>query len=201
MIITFSGIDGSGKTYLSEKLTQLLCKMDIEAFYKKPAYTCNDIVKNFCKNRFGDEYQYFPKLDPTFYINVLLTDWIDFLQSDLMNHQGKILICDRYIVDVLAQGIHYGAQLKAVENLLHYFPTPDYSFYLEIEPECAYNRLTKRAFPPRHHLESLSNLNLLELAYKKIKKEVQWDFISISANDEPEILIDKIKASLKTIKI
>ncbi|MFM7850449.1 MAG: hypothetical protein ACKO96_00685, partial [Flammeovirgaceae bacterium] len=92
MIITFSGIDGSGKTYFAENLARVLKDRGVDAQCKRPAYVSNDVVKNFCRDRFGDPYLYFPNLDATFYINTLLVDWIDFLQTELKNHDGRVLI-------------------------------------------------------------------------------------------------------------
>lgn len=197
MIITFSGIDGSGKTHFAENVSRLLQGEGIDAQCQRPAYRANDIVKFFCKDRFGDPYLYFPKLDPTFYINTLLVDWIDFLQRTLKDHEGKVLICDRYIMDVLAQGIHYNAELKGFDQLIGFFPTPDFSFFLEVEPQQAYDRLSKRKHPAIHHLESLDNLIVLNDAYKQIRNTGPWKFHSISHDTTPEMLAEQLKVKLR----
>lgn len=192
MIITFSGIDGAGKTSLTEQISKKLVKMGYNAEYSRPRYICNDFMKDFCEREFGDRYAYIPNLDQNLYIYGLTIDYLDYLNGKLRNHKGKWLICDRYLYDILAQGIHYNANIEPTLKLMNFFPLPDISFYIDIEPEVAYQRLVKRPFPPIHHLESLDNLIILKKAYEEIKTITSWQPEIIQPGWSVDEILNKI---------
>lgn len=192
MIISFSGIDGAGKSFYSNAITLLLNEKGYKAESTSPEYLVNDIMKDFCENRFGDRYSYIPNLNSTMYVNGLMLDWIDLLEKKLKFHESSILICDRYVYDVLAQAIHYGADIKPIVDLFPFFPKPDISFYISITPELAYNRLKLRKSPPIHLLESNANLHILDSAYRQIKSLIHWDTYLINADDSIDSIIETI---------
>lgn len=188
MLITFSGIDGSGKSSLAKYIAFKLRRLGYNAEYCCPEYNCNNIMKDFCKKIFNDSNAYIPKLNSDLYINGLFLDWLDLLNQKLNNHKSKFLVCDRYILDVIAQGIHYNANLKPIVELIKYFPIPDIAFYLKSDPLIAFARLVKRESPPIHKLESLDNLYILEKGYIKAKKYFNYPIIDIESNKSLTII-------------
>ncbi|WP_027085478.1 dTMP kinase [Cohnella panacarvi] len=174
MIITFSGIDGSGKTTLAQTLTNALLNKGIDTEYVKPRYVCNSIMKTFCEFEFGDPLSYIPNLDSTLYMCGIVVDFMDLLNEKLRDHDGKVYVCDRYIFDVLAQAFHYGADPKPITAHFKHFPVPDISFYIEIDPLEAHERLLKRVDPPIYDIESLDNLEKLKAGYAKVNNMLIW---------------------------
>lgn len=174
MLVTISGIDGSGKTELSTRLAAALRAGGADAACVKPRYACNDIVKAFCARRFGDPNQYHPRLNADLYINCILVDWLDLLNETLEPGAERVLVCDRYLYDTMAQAYHYGADPTSVEETLRLFPAPDLSVYLEIDPEQAHRRIASRVDPPMHHLESLENLRTLRDGYARTMERLGW---------------------------
>lgn len=60
-----------------------------------------------------------------------------------------------------AQRLHYDANIDPMISLIPHFPHPTISYFIDIRPLEAYQRLTERPFPPIHHLENLENLEFL----------------------------------------
>jgi thymidylate kinase len=191
-LITLSGIDGSGKTLLSRRLAEALSERGIAAHAICPEYRCNDVVKAFCANRFGDPYAYVPQLDPTLYISILLADWLDLARTTLAHDRDEVLICDRYLPDVLAQAVHYGADVAIVLRTMALFPTPDVLFFLGITPSSAHARLRQRLSPALHHLESEANLETLALAYERVWKLTDWSPIRLNADAPTDHLVGQL---------
>lgn len=187
MIVSFSGIDGSGKSTYSSKLCEMLKKRGYMAKIGIPEYNCNSIVKNYCRLRFNDEHAYYPLLDSKFYLSTIALDWINWLQSEYMNNTNVIYCCDRYLIDTYTQAIQYNCELTFLQQLFEIFPKPDLSFFLNIEPESADKRLRLRKYPPRHSLESFDELKRLNESFKTARAATKWSFIDV----DPETDINK----------
>jgi thymidylate kinase len=179
MIVTFSGIDGSGKTTCCHALVRLLQARGLPAVLSRPAYDANDAVKDFCEWAYGDRFAYFDRLDGDFYLSCLAADWLGYLARVLLKSQDKILICDRYIYDVLAQATHMKSQAKTLRHLWSLFPRPDIGYFLQVSPEVAHERLKGRAAPPMHRAEALCELRVLHNAYRALSEELGWDLVRL----------------------
>lgn len=196
IIISFSGIDGSGKTSLAHKVAVELNARGYAAEYCKPDYVVNEIIKTFCHEEFGDEFSYIPNLNGSLYIYGILIDWIDTLNKKLRDHAGKILVFDRYVYDILSQGLHYKANIQPMIEMIKFFPEPDISFFIDISPENAYERLTNRLAPPMHQLESLENLKVLDQSYITIFNSIPWRRIHISDKTNFNSIMENIISKL-----
>jgi thymidylate kinase len=174
MLITVSGIDGSGKTTLCGEIAENLKNRGFDASACMPDYISNNLMKQFCKNYYGDPYAYVPNFSEI-YIHGLFVDWLDTYDKILKNRSERILIFDRYLFDFLAQAFHYKVKIGSIIGMLPIFPYPDISFFIDITPDEAFERLRKRTHPKMHHLETLDNLMILDEAYGQVKKTVQWD--------------------------
>ncbi|WP_176854872.1 hypothetical protein [Paenibacillus sp. OK060] len=181
IIISFSGIDGSGKTTYAQKLAAALFERGYNSEYCKPDYVVNEIMKKYCENEFGDPFSYIPNMNGNVYIYGILIDWLDTLNKKLQNQSNKIIVLDRYVYDILAQGLHYNANIEPMISLISHFPHPTISYFIDIEPIKAYQRLTERPSPPIHHLESLDNLEILNNCYSEVFSRINWNRTHISA--------------------
>jgi thymidylate kinase len=193
MIVTFSGIDGSGKTTRCLALTRLLQTRGLPAVSSKPAYRANDAVKEFCAWAYGDRFAYFNRLRGDFYISCLVADWLQYLANVLSKARAEILVCDRYIYDVLAQAMHMKAQTTTLRELWHLFPKPDVEYFLEASAEVAYERLRLRTELPMHAAEALCELRVLDAAYREITQSLKWTPISIQPTTRTEDLADAVE--------
>jgi thymidylate kinase len=174
MIVTFSGIDGSGKSTRCETLVHMLCNRGLPAVISKPSYEANNAIKDFCEWTYGDRFAYFERLDGEFYISCLTADWLAYLARVLQTKDSRILVCDRYIHDVLAQALHMQATARELLSRWSLFPQPDISYFLAIPPETAYTRLKLRVHPPIHVAEELIELRTLADAYHSVRSIVEW---------------------------
>jgi thymidylate kinase len=144
VIVTFSGIDGSGKTTLSRDLAASLIRRGIPARVGRPAYEAND------------------------------ADWLDHLAGTLCATQGLVLVCDRYIFDVLAQALHMKAHARALLDAWNEFPVPALSYFVDIPPAMAFERLLQRSGQPIHRAEQLEELETLRAAYDGVIATTSW---------------------------
>jgi thymidylate kinase len=193
MIVTFSGIDGSGKTTRCQMLVKLLQARGLPAVASKPAYEANEAVKDFCSWAYGDRFAYFQQLSGEFYISCLIADWLGYLARVLTKAQERILVCDRYIYDVLAQSLHMQAQAPVLRQAWSLFPQPDISYFLDISPELAHERLSARRELPAHCAESLSELRVLREAYRKLTDTLDWKPVIVAENTDTENLAREVE--------
>jgi thymidylate kinase len=201
MIVTFSGIDGSGKTTRCQSLVRLLREHGLPAVLSKPDYEANDAVKDFCQWAYGDRFAYFNQLNGEFYISCLVADWLGYLARTLARPRAEILVCDRYIYDVLAQAIHMRAQATTLRQLWSLFPRPDIGYFLRVSPEVAYERLWARADSPIHIAESLEELRVLDGAYGELARTLDWNPVVIEATTRTEDLAREVEATWQRKRI
>jgi len=201
MIVTFSGIDGSGKTTRSEALVQLLRAKGLPALSSRPAYAANDAIKDFCGWAYGDRFAYFTQLDGEFYVSCLTADWLCHLARVLSKSQSQILICDRYIYDVLAQATHMKADAVPLRRLWKHFPRPEISYFLEVSPELAHARLRLRADAPIHAAEALCELQTLHDSYAELAACFDWPFVTVEQGACTENLAEEVERAWNRMHI
>ena len=125
-------------------------------------------------------------------------DWIDWWNQELKEHQNKIYCCDRYIIDVYSQAVQYGANLNFLCQLFEVFPKPDFSFFINIEPEEAVSRIKSRQELPQHSLESLSELQKLTTSFSTVQNLLEWEFIYLDGTKSVEENIKYVLALIET---
>jgi thymidylate kinase len=201
MIVTFSGIDGSGKTTRCQALVRILQTRGLPAVPGKPTYEANDAVKDFCVWAYGDRFAYFSQLSGEFYISCLIADWLGFLARVLSKARTEILICDRYIYDVLAQAIHMKAQATVLRQLWHLFPQPDIGYFLDVSPEIAHERLSARLELPMHTAESLDELRVLRGAYSQLTRNLDWNPVVVKECTRTEDLAKEVEQAWQRMQI
>ncbi len=175
MIVAISGIDGSGKTSVSQALGVTLRARGYDAEVCKPRYFANHTMQDFCAREFGDRYLYHPKLNSTMYVYGVIVDWMDFLAEKLLHHEGRVIICDRwYLSDVFSQAVLYEVDTRPILDLTRFFPRPDVSLELVTSPLVAYERLNLRVEPKIHCNETLECLVGLSRAFEETRRLTGW---------------------------
>lgn len=155
----FEGIDGSGKTTLSEKLTQFLKELGLP------------VVRHFepTRGKYGTKIRSFLKGEIQFTHKELLDLFIHDRKESVQNtilpslNEHKILILDRYILSTLAYQKNEEISLEYIlkRNMDEKFPIPDRIFYIRISPEISLQRIkdsrgSSEVFEEIHLLRSIS---------------------------------------------
>jgi len=75
------------------------------------------------------------------------------------------------------------------------FPIPELSFFLNVSPEVAHERLLSRPSPPIHEAEALVELRALSLAYDLVMKDFPWKPTVVSEETPTGNLVDIVAAA------
>jgi dTMP kinase len=136
-IIAFEGIDGSGKTTISNMLYHKMRKQGIPIYYTfEPTYTrVGSIIQKTLR---GDL-----KVSPALLALMFASDRVNHFETEIwpLVCDGINVIVDRYIHSSIA---YQGAALRDdrwVRVINNRVPPPDLSLYIDIEPSEAIERL------------------------------------------------------------
>ena len=164
MFICFVGIDGSGKTLQAERLVSALRDRGILCDYTWCRYSprlldpLNKLAKKLIRRKKGgSEYTAFtsskkgilrkPIIGPV-WLSLSLLDYLMQVRSCFRGLLGgvKVLICDRFIYDMLADlAINFDRRGEGIIKLARHplvrlFPKPDAVFFLDVPPGVAWDR-------------------------------------------------------------
>ena len=186
MIITFSGLDGSGKTTLieclekhfdSEKILYRSCsiygELSIYAIIRNlRAFTSNDVThSNNKKKDRSITYKFFRNRNTKKLFLLIDIIILSFLKIYYF-FSKKILIIDRYFYDFLMEVTD---DIKFYQRFVCFlFPAANLSFFVETDPKVAFNRKGE------YDIQTLSNRRNI---YSKIFKYRPIDYI-IENNDD-----------------
>ena len=112
--------------------------------------------------------------------------------------QGKVVICDRYIVSSLAyQGYGRGLNLEMVEQVNRLAVgecLPDATIYLDLPTRVAWKRRNLRGnlheLKPSPQLSLWSTEDRLELPGEELQKKVAWGYKKIAERDPTALVFD-----------
>jgi len=180
-IVLIMGVDGSGKSSLTELLQKKLQKKGIphvvvwaslRPVLMKPFIVVAKYLMVRNHNKFDDYETHInakragmKKLSWTrhIYLFVTLIDFMPqvFFKVYLPKLMGKLVICDRYYHDlVLDYGVTTQANIDKTMMLLRYankiFPNPDIDYLLDVPSEVSFSR--KDDIPSLEYLEERSEI-------------------------------------------
>lgn len=191
-VIAVSGIDGAGKSSVAKSAVRKMQSLGYTARYSRPRYTCNEIVKDHCRARYGDPFAYATHLDPTLYLSSLALDWMAWNQT-VARCTASLVFSDRHLLDVYAQAVSYGARLEVLDSALLQLMLPQTSFLLTIAPSRARARLERRR-GGAHQLESLTELTRLAESYKVASTHLAWEAVAIDSDRPMEDVVGDVVA-------
>ncbi|MGZ4849592.1 MAG: dTMP kinase [Halobacteriota archaeon] len=183
MLITFSGVDGSGKTTLAHALIERLASEGIKSHYLW-WFSANDsglgrlvraVVERAEVPKETDEHKT-NKIKPlrVMYQFFVLSHFL--LRTAYWSLLRENVVCDRYLSDIViffATELHYSEAItKKLMRLLRLItPTPDVAFLVDVPADIAMQRKTDVASAEQH--ERLRRL-----------------YLHLAANDATTVLID-----------
>ena len=178
--ITFEGIEGSGKTYLSKKLYKSLIKKKIStALTREPggssgAEKIRKIILTGAKNKFT-------KTTDTLLYLAARNEHFENKIKNLISKK-RVVICDRFTDSTLAYQVYgKGVNNKLVDGVHRHILgnfKPDLTFIIKVNIKTAFKRLKKRSFSNRYDKFS-----------KYFYSKVQNAFIRISRNNKKRYIV------------
>ena len=195
LFVTFEGIEGSDKSYLSNKLFKSIKKRKIPVIHtREPGGTkgAEEIRKVILKDYFNSDVNI--KFDK--YTDTLL--YLAARNEHVLNKikpaiaKGKIIVCDRFIDSTLAYQVYgKGVNKKLIDTVHKYILgnlKPDLTFVLKVNITKAMKRLNKRKIKNRYDKFSRSFYIKAQNAFLRIaKKNKKRYFIFDNSNDSKDI--------------
>jgi len=147
ILVCFSGIDGSGKSThakaLKEKLENLGISCEIVWARWRPIITYPFMGIIYVLKRWRRKDYHKSKILRKIWAYLTILDFAYIYLFKIKPHliRGKIVICDRYIYDHIADLMYDGLyNEKAVKFLLKLIPNPDVSFIFDVPVDIAITR-------------------------------------------------------------
>ncbi len=179
--IVLEGLDGSGKTSIARRLYQFLIEKNIDAILtKEPTENFHRVAELEGKRDYLSSMRLFFEFTADRIVHSeIIGKWIS---------EGKIVVCDRFLYSSLAyqgtiirtkfepqdDGIRW---MREVSRVIHL--KPEICIYLDIDPETAMNRISRR-------MDSASGFEELEFL-----RSVRNTYLTL-----PECLENNIDASM-----
>ncbi len=142
MFIVIEGIDGSGKTSLSNNLVKKLNELGkISIRFSEPTnYESGKFIRKFLKGEVS--------LSKKEQINAFLSDRENSVKMNILPalEKNQNVILDRYYFSTAAYQAseEFSPEVILNLNLSKNFPKPDLLFYIEVQPEIALKRINNR---------------------------------------------------------
>lgn len=208
LLICFTGIDGSGKTTVAEKVTKYLKEKDLPVVYvygrlklflTKPLMLIGNklFLRNYNITENYDEYSgKKKKLFSTHkvllkvYLYVLLLDYLlqILIKIKIPLLLGKVVICDRYIYDTvvtdIAVDMNYSEKqvLSLLDKCFLLLPKPRVTFLVDVNEDVAYSR--KNDVPDERYLKDRRSFYLEVARYYN-------NMTIIGGNNKPEEVFEE----------
>lgn len=205
MIITFSGVDGSGKTTIAKLLVKKLRKKSLNAIYRREFdYFLLDYLKkivNLIGKKGGVEIikqrvligKKSPLIGKLWVYLTFFDLLLEYLHFKIF-YRNRIIIMDRCIFDFLVGWQWIGYSGRLVKWLYLKFPKFDFSYILDIDPQIAYERKKEEQDNDLYFFTTLRNM-YLDL-YRKRKEIIFLD----SSNDKEMLLGEVLNNIFKVNK-
>jgi len=195
LFVTFEGVEGSGKSYQSERLYKNLKKNNIKCILtREPGGTFSAekirqlILKDYFNKNFKEKFHKYT--DTLLYLAARNEHVQNKIIPSIKNK--KIIICDRFVDSTLAYQV-YGKNInKNFINSIHKHilqgVKPDLTFILVANISKAMKRLNMRKSKNRYDKFSKNFYSKVQRAFVKIAKSNKKRYIILdNSNDTTEV--------------
>jgi dTMP kinase len=196
-LITFEGIEGSGKTTQMDALAAHLEQKGWTIIStREPGGTkLGEVIRNLLLD---PEHQ---EMDPRAELLLYLASRAQHLKEVILPalQQGRIVLCDRFSEATLAyQGYGRGLELKQINSLLTYSTgglKPDLTLLLDVEARRGLIRIGNRGSKNRLEQEKIEFYEKVRQGYLQMAKANPQQIVVIDASHD----FDKVAAQLQDI--
>ncbi|WP_326615228.1 hypothetical protein OG949_40740 (plasmid) [Streptomyces scopuliridis] len=183
MIVSFSGLDGSGKSRTARAVTEELRRRGIDAQCSVPAYASYSAFKQRITEQLGDPYAFYGRPEAHEAVDCLVVDWLTWWSWNQHRAEaGTVLCCDRYLPDVYAQARQLGVPVDDLDRRLHRLPQADMAFLLQVDAATARHRIEARTDVQPNRSETFPWLERLAEVFTDMTKESRWRLIPLDAS-------------------
>jgi len=139
LFVVFEGIDGSGTSTQAKLLAKNLQERQIETFStaQPSGFPTGKLVREILQGKTG--------VPPAALQLLFCADRAGQLESEIQPalRDGKVVVCERYFFSTLAFGA-LACDPDWLESVCRIFPQPDLTFFLQIDPAVAVQRIAGR---------------------------------------------------------
>jgi thymidylate kinase len=211
-IISFSGIDGSGKGTQINLIETYLRNNNIRyiTIWARGSWTPGmELLKKIVRQDRGfseeqkAEYRKEARTNPKkqkliLILSILDLFWFFGLYYRLISLSGKVLICDRYIWDTVVDFRVNFSRYKFEKwflwkLLIKLVPTPNPSFVFVITAE---HSIKRGLLKQEAHMEDIDTKTLKSIEYNNLIRECKWSKV-IDGNLESNIIHEQVKERFK----
>ena len=199
-MVAISGIDGSGKTTVAREVVRCLIDSGCAAVYSRPKYKICKQFEFYLLQSTGDATSFNQHPESSLYASGLMLDWLTHSTDFLSLNSRKVIIMDRYVMDVLAQCLHFNGPRDHFEWFKSRMPIAGIEFFLDVPPAEAFSRLANRGTDLRQ-FESRQELCVLKGLYDELMSS---DFTTVdrlvnrSLTNTVSVITDRILLCLET---
>ena len=200
LFIVFEGIDGAGTTTQAKLLKAWLAKKGFNVHLTaEPSdnFIGNTIRQILRKRIIPSQDSFKNEIDHKTIALLFAADRLDHIQNEIapLLKNSYIVIYDRYTISSIVYQGKFTHDDAWVENINKYALIPDITFFIDVDGEIAFNRISKRElaleiFEKKNRLVDLSN------KYKKVVKN-QKNIITIDGTLPIKDISDMIKKKIE----
>ena len=194
-LITFEGIDGSGKSTQIQMLENEFNKLGIvyKTFREPGGTLLSEKIRIILLD--SENIELISTAESLLFAAARAQLTVEQIKPAIAN--GEFVICDRFTDSTIAyQGYGRGLDIKTLEKINHIATdglTPDVTFILDISPEVAASRMETEV-PDRMEATGVEFFKRIREGYHKIKDQNPNRYRVINGEQSPEIVFTEIKA-------
>lgn len=198
MLITFEGIDGSGKSTLIKQVGEYLKSKNLNTLITYEPY--DEDIRNLIKSG-----KYLPKAE----LALFTADRVQHIENIILPalKDNMIVLCDRFIDSTIAY--QFGGNgispdiIKAMYKLLNYPIYPERTYYLDIPISEAMFRISKRYSKEydKYDCQSYEFYQNIQIGYKQAIREDPSRFCTVNANRSINKILSDIILDLDRVLI
>lgn len=200
MFITFEGGEGSGKTSVIKAISQVLTENNIAHITtREPGGSV--IAEKIRKILLDKENTDISAKTEALLFAASRVQHLEEVVLPALNN-NKVVLCDRYLDSSLAyQGYARGLGIEDVLKINHFAAQhlPNYTFYIDVDPEIGLKRANSRGALNRLDLEDLAFHKKVREGYLKLSKMYPKRYIIIDGNCHLDTLISETLKKMKAI--